>query len=365
MQVIQITFDPHRPGRILIGTRDAGVIVSEDSGASWYTVPTSERIVYGTGFDFSLDNRIHASSYGRGLWELDMRYRLSVFPFVYWNSANAFGSIVRFWNETAPVQQIDWNELDVTLVLDGQLNGISLKDGQIQGLSFTKGSQFTRYVSKSGKYAEFPSQETDQGPGFAGIPAAEEAVKNGEVVSAVILKDGQPYAILSALKPFSDPAFDPLPIPTYQSKPTGVNNPEPTDPNPPLKPHLFVTTSFHAGLPMLAPDLLLYLRIAGIKPNSALSELRYDIAIDGVVVGKGPSGKQKKSDVLVLKVPVALSPGGHEVSVIFRKALNGQDLTLRARFASGTIDDAEPVFTEPEEPTLRSSPPRARPARKT
>lgn len=366
MQVIQITFDPHRPGRVLIGTRDAGVIVSEDSGATWYTVPTSERIVYATGFDFSLDNRIHVGSYGRGLWELDMRYRLTVFPFLVWNSGNAFGSIVRLWNETAPIQEeIDWDGLDVTLVLDGQLNGVSLKDGEIKGLGLTKGSQFTRYVGKDGKYPEFLIYETDQGSGFAGIPAAEEALKNGEFISAVILKDGQPYAILSALKPFSDPAFDPLPIPIDESKPTGVNNPEPTDPNPPLKPHLFVTTSFHAGLPMLAPDSLLFLRMAGIKPNSSLFDLRYDIAIDGVVVSKGPSAKQNKSDVVILKVPTWLSPGGHEVSVIFRKALNGQDLVFRARFSNGTSDEAEPAFSEPEEPTLRSSPPRSKPLRRS
>lgn len=70
MQVTHISFDTYRPDRILIGTRDAGIICSSDRGASWRVIPDSQRISYVTGFHFKPEGLVYASSYGRGLWVL-------------------------------------------------------------------------------------------------------------------------------------------------------------------------------------------------------------------------------------------------------------------------------------------------------
>jgi hypothetical protein len=74
MQVTTIAFEPpplssqRYLNRIFIGTRDAGIICSADSGATWRTVKDSDKVKYITGFHFRPDGGVYVSSYGHGLW---------------------------------------------------------------------------------------------------------------------------------------------------------------------------------------------------------------------------------------------------------------------------------------------------------
>jgi len=70
MQVTHIAFDPYRDGRILVGTREAGVLCSDDGGVHWGRIPKSRPILYATGFQFRQDGNTLISTYGRGLWSL-------------------------------------------------------------------------------------------------------------------------------------------------------------------------------------------------------------------------------------------------------------------------------------------------------
>jgi hypothetical protein len=70
MQVTHIRYDPYRPDRVLIGTRDAGIICTADQGRTWRTVPGSERLHYITGFHFLPDGSAVVTSYGQGIWRL-------------------------------------------------------------------------------------------------------------------------------------------------------------------------------------------------------------------------------------------------------------------------------------------------------
>lgn len=72
-QVSQIAFDPDNPDRIFVGTQARGIFVSVDGGERWFQMPNSEQIPIVTGFFFDTPNdQIYVSSYGRGLWEIDM-----------------------------------------------------------------------------------------------------------------------------------------------------------------------------------------------------------------------------------------------------------------------------------------------------
>ena len=74
IQVHAIGFDPTNGNRILVGTDQAGVFASSDSGTTWGHVAGSEKIVNASSFVFDeFNNRVYASSYGRGLWILNMR----------------------------------------------------------------------------------------------------------------------------------------------------------------------------------------------------------------------------------------------------------------------------------------------------
>jgi hypothetical protein len=80
-----IAFDPFNGNRILVGTEAAGIIFSLDGGQTWDTVPGSRQIPNITSFYFEynvfglfnavvplLPRRVLVSSYGRGLWELNL-----------------------------------------------------------------------------------------------------------------------------------------------------------------------------------------------------------------------------------------------------------------------------------------------------
>jgi hypothetical protein len=70
MQVTEIAFDPYNPHRILVGTRDAGIICTDNDGRTWRTIYLSDRIKYITGFHFQPNGLVFISSYGTGLWRL-------------------------------------------------------------------------------------------------------------------------------------------------------------------------------------------------------------------------------------------------------------------------------------------------------
>jgi hypothetical protein len=70
MQVTQIAFDPYDPRRILVGTRDAGIICTANDGRTWHTIFDSDKIKYITGFHFHPGGAVYVSSYGHGLWQI-------------------------------------------------------------------------------------------------------------------------------------------------------------------------------------------------------------------------------------------------------------------------------------------------------
>jgi hypothetical protein len=70
MEVTEIAFDPYQKGRILVGTRDAGIICSANGGKTWRTIFDSPKINYITGFHFRPEGAVYISSYGHGLWYL-------------------------------------------------------------------------------------------------------------------------------------------------------------------------------------------------------------------------------------------------------------------------------------------------------
>lgn len=75
-QAHTIAFDPSNGNRILIGTEQAGVIASLDGGTTWSVLPGSQMIPAVTSFFFDeVQNDVIASSYGRGLWKLDLSQR--------------------------------------------------------------------------------------------------------------------------------------------------------------------------------------------------------------------------------------------------------------------------------------------------
>jgi photosystem II stability/assembly factor-like uncharacterized protein len=71
-QISNIAFDPEQPGHILVGTIQTGIFRSCDGGDTWAKIAYSENIPYVSSFYFPGNGKVIASSYGRGLWRLDV-----------------------------------------------------------------------------------------------------------------------------------------------------------------------------------------------------------------------------------------------------------------------------------------------------
>lgn len=75
-----IAFDPSNGNRILVGTEQAGIIVSTDGGNTWGLLAGSTAVPAVSSFFFDeVQKDVFASSYGRGLWSLNLA-QLVTFP---------------------------------------------------------------------------------------------------------------------------------------------------------------------------------------------------------------------------------------------------------------------------------------------
>jgi uncharacterized repeat protein (TIGR01451 family) len=75
-----IAFDPADGNTILVGTEQAGIMVSTDGGTTWGVIAGSNAIPAVSSFFFDeVQKDVFASSYGRGLWMLDLT-QLATFP---------------------------------------------------------------------------------------------------------------------------------------------------------------------------------------------------------------------------------------------------------------------------------------------
>jgi hypothetical protein len=71
-----IAFDPSNSNRVMVGTEQAGIFASLDAGATWSFLPGSDLVPAISSFFFDeVQNDVMASTYGRGLWKLDLSQR--------------------------------------------------------------------------------------------------------------------------------------------------------------------------------------------------------------------------------------------------------------------------------------------------
>lgn len=75
-----ICFNPYNNDEIYIGTIEAGIIYSRDSGESWNRIEGSRKINYVNSMGFTRDGMVYFGSSARGLWEFNSR-RFVNYPF--------------------------------------------------------------------------------------------------------------------------------------------------------------------------------------------------------------------------------------------------------------------------------------------
>jgi hypothetical protein len=76
LSITGMEWDKGNPQRLLVGTDNAGIAYSNDAGSSWARLCKTEQINRASSFFFDeVEQNTYASSYGRGLWKLDVNQR--------------------------------------------------------------------------------------------------------------------------------------------------------------------------------------------------------------------------------------------------------------------------------------------------
>lgn len=364
MEVTTIYFDPFDSHRILIGTREAGIIWSGDGGATWAPVPGSEKILYCTGFFMTHSNEGYASSYGRGLWKLDFRHIRAPFPPADYCAQQTCYSRPH-GNPTAIQTMLTPGVGDAMVVRNGHINGLKYgKDGKLEVITVSPGSNFVRYLGKANDLPLLPVKESDQGIGFEDEIAAQAALKNKEFVNALLMKNGKVEVILSSDSEFvrtgsaqiaavTKPNDSPIEIldkvGAVQAIGDLLRGRKPPQSNF-TRPFLFVNSSIPSvSIPVLGSDGILRLWAAGVKPPSELIGAQIMVTVDGVVVNQDVRFGKDGTMSTKIATPERLGYGSHVVALVYL----GKPI-LQATFVKGYMDDsAENPNEVKKQPAIR------------
>jgi hypothetical protein len=341
MQVTKISFDPYNRNRILVGTRDLGIIFSEDGGGTWSTLPGSEVLSYITNFFFKHSNIARASSYGRGLWRIDFNSYAESVPFDFICKGDCtfrFPDKEDTWKD-APFDNPDdpfWIDKDVSIFFNGQVNGLVLSGLEIKLMTVTPETTFKRFIRRSDDYEELDVIESDKGEGFDQLIGCLAALNNGEIIKGIIQKENKIVGIISGKEKFKQPE--------KKSKQTGKQYKLVGDSagmhskSESAEPYLFVSTSIPiAGEPVLGGDKIVHLFGRGFMTHDQDSYTT--ILVDGKTIEENLKISEDGSIESELKIPDILSIGKHSIKIVQKVQEN--DFSASASFVKAIIEDFE------------------------
>ncbi len=318
MQVTHIAFDPYFPDRILVGTRDAGVILSENRGLTWRSIAETDRIAYITGFFFRRNGPVVVSSYGNGLWEIDLRLRLLPFPEIFYCRTPCN---IRFPPDPRRRFEVDWRTRTVLFVVGGRINGVVMSGSEIESVTVSPGSRVLQYTPGGVEsQVRLPIREAKKGAGFKGLKRALGCPFRREVLTGLVFEEGRFTGLISTRGEVKEEA------PVRSQVPVQV-------PAAPEAPYLLLSTDLAmSGLPVLAGNGVLYVLGRGFRAAPELS-----LEIDGKPVEGEMQLDQEGTLRMKLVVPEGLHYGEHTLEII--ETTPEGERVARGRFVKAVIDD--------------------------
>ena len=309
MQVTEIAFSPYERNLIVVGTRDVGVIYSDDGGRNWQTIPRSQSITYITGFAFRPNGTVVVSSYGRGLWLLDMRRRdQRPFDPGIICGFNYDQCTIRLRPDAtlAKIPDFSWKEHNVLVVYGGQVNGLIRSGEDIKAISVTPNSTY-RFYAVDDQQSLPEVVESKDGLGFQDDMAAEFALKSQEPITGVIFKGRQVVGYLISKSEFK-PEQEPVVI-----KPAGQFPPDKLNPD---LPYLSITTDSELGPELVHAGGSIVLVAKGFTPDTPVDLLLDGKSLTQIKIGTDGQGTfTYKED--------SLAPGQHTLEAV-QKSQKGE-----------------------------------------
>jgi hypothetical protein len=214
--VSSISFFPENPNFVILGTVENGLFYSQDGGLGWQRIANTEHITNVVSFYWRSANSVIVGSWGRGLFEVTMRYTFSRDVMdsmcggcVFVPAEPGFASInspqiVPAVADLSPAQR-KFDE--AVLVFDGSINGVDVSQGRLRKMSVTIGSSEYRFGGRNSKL-EFVAEEHTGFPGYKGLSVADRLRNRGQVVKGLAFINGRVSHVIygSAQTPMPAPA---------------------------------------------------------------------------------------------------------------------------------------------------------------
>jgi hypothetical protein len=199
-QVTHVSFSPYDTNIVLVGTREAGVLMSDNGGGRWFRLWGSDSLLYGTGFAFRRDDMAIASAYGRGLWAINLRYR----PQIAFTPGECAGCTVV---EVGSIRRVAGGVqgADTFLVRGGSVRGARVRGGRLLGVTLSPGSHWVRYLDLDRTATEI-AVDGDADP--KGLRRLVPDLPDGQHVVGFQLRDATVVAALLSPAPLPPPATE-------------------------------------------------------------------------------------------------------------------------------------------------------------
>ena len=295
MQVTHVAFDPYKVGRILLGTRDAGVVASDDGGANWRTIFRSGPLQYATGFHFKRDDTVIASAYGRGLWVIDLRYRpRSLF------GCPTLDCLVYAVNTRRRIE-LPFKTTDTITAVNGYITGATVSRGRLRAISLSPGATMARFVDES---KAIPLIEVK--PAIKGdrLRRMAPALKPNEGVKGFALDGDKLVAVIVGSEPIRE---------GEQQTPPQEDETEDQD-SPPLPPRPYVSVLSDrnvSGMAVIGPGEPIRIVVGGFAPGVPVRVL-----LDGQAVEAQPKAEQGGRVTYEFRDDGKLAYGRHQIELV-------------------------------------------------
>ena len=301
-----IAWDPTNSCHILVGTLQNGVVRSADGGLTWQRVPGSTIATPVSSFFFPPTGEIWMSTYGRGLWRLEVDRRKPA------NGRCAFPSPPS--PKPGPVPPLAWpiatrrpqpfhgmrdtllcSSCTLLAASNGSITDVTTDGNLVTGVAIDHGVLVERGASGKETAQSVPNVYSDrQGEGLRRFLGAELA--DGRRVRGLILKDRQVVAYVLGR--------DELPLPATRT------------------PTLYVESAGRSRIPSIAEvGDSVAVHGAGFLPGAKTSGV--EVVFDSYTVATGVN--VGADGTFAVRLPVRRGPGLLEVRAVQR---DGRRLTV-------------------------------------
>jgi hypothetical protein len=328
MQVTHVAFDPYKTGRILLGTRDAGVVASDDGGANWRTIFRSGPLQYGTGFHFKRDDTVIASAYGRGLWVIDLRYRPRELVF----GCATLDCLVYAVNTKRRIE-LPFKTTDTLTAVNGYITGALVSHGRLRAISLSPGATMARFVEES---KAIPLIEVKPYVKGDRLRSMAPALKPSEGVKGFALEGDKLIGVIVGPEPFRE---------GEQQKPRPVEDETDDKDSPPVPPRPYVSVLNErnvSGMAVIGPDESIRIVAGGFAPGVPVRVL-----LDGQALEAQPRAEQEGRVTYEHRDDGKLAYGRHQIEIV------QGDLKAITMFLKSHVDEFEkskPKYPNPPKP---------------